>query len=73
MEEIKDLYMCLEKGYNSLPLDLPGTSYRKAMKVKIKILYQVLNLSHVSYFLSHLTAMHICVMEVVKKKNTSSV
>ncbi|KAI9081890.1 hypothetical protein K1719_036152 [Acacia pycnantha] len=34
MEEIKDLYRCLEKGYNSLPLDLPGTSYRKAMKAR---------------------------------------
>ncbi|XP_054811670.1 abscisic acid 8'-hydroxylase 2 isoform X2 [Prosopis cineraria] len=34
MEEIKGLYRCLEKGYNSLPLDLPGTSYRKAMKAR---------------------------------------
>ncbi|XP_028775711.1 abscisic acid 8'-hydroxylase 2 isoform X1 [Neltuma alba] len=34
MAEIKDLYRCLEKGYNSLPWDLPGTSYRKAMKAR---------------------------------------
>lgn len=33
MEGIKNLYQCLEKGYNSMPLDLPGTPFRKAMKV----------------------------------------
>ncbi|CAN6696000.1 unnamed protein product [Malus baccata var. baccata] len=33
MEGIKHLYQCLEKGYNSMPLDLPGTSFHKAMKV----------------------------------------
>lgn len=33
MEGIKSLYQCLEKGYNSMPLDLPGTPFRKAMKV----------------------------------------
>lgn len=33
MEEIKQLYQCLEKGYNSMPLDLPGTPFRRAMKV----------------------------------------
>lgn len=33
MEEIRELYRCLEKGYNSYPLHVPGTSYWKAMKV----------------------------------------
>ena len=33
MERIKDLYYSLEKGYNSMPLDLPGTSFHAAMKV----------------------------------------
>jgi len=36
MEEIRELYRCLEKGYNSYPLHLPGTSYWKAMKVHYK-------------------------------------
>ncbi|KAL4302475.1 hypothetical protein GQ457_10G008700 [Hibiscus cannabinus] len=31
---IKQLYQCLEKGYNSMPLDLPGTPFRKAMKAR---------------------------------------
>ncbi|KVI11939.1 hypothetical protein Ccrd_009639 [Cynara cardunculus var. scolymus] len=35
MEGIKGLYQCLEKGYNSMPLDLPGTPFNKAMKVYI--------------------------------------
>ncbi|XP_075633153.1 abscisic acid 8'-hydroxylase 2 [Castanea sativa] len=34
MEGIKNLYQCLEKGYNSMPLDLPGTPFRKAMKAR---------------------------------------
>ncbi|XP_065623019.1 abscisic acid 8'-hydroxylase 2 isoform X1 [Quercus suber] len=34
MEGIKNLYHCLEKGYNSMPLDLPGTPFRKAMKAR---------------------------------------
>lgn len=33
MEEIKKLYHLLEKGYNSMPLDLPGTPFHKSMKV----------------------------------------
>ena len=33
MEGIKHLYECLEKGYNSMPLDLPGTPFHKTMKV----------------------------------------
>lgn len=35
LEGIKHLYQCLEKGYNSMPLDLPATPFHKAMKVKI--------------------------------------
>lgn len=34
MEGIKHLYRSLEKGYNSMPINLPGTPFRKAMKVK---------------------------------------
>lgn len=34
MEGIKYLYQTLEKGYNSMPLDFPGTPFYKAMKVK---------------------------------------
>ena len=30
--------MCLEKGYNSMPLDLLGTPFHKAMKVTILFL-----------------------------------
>lgn len=33
IDRIKHLYQCLEKGYNSMPIDLPGTPFRKAMKV----------------------------------------
>ncbi|KAL3850653.1 hypothetical protein ACJIZ3_012535 [Penstemon smallii] len=33
-EGIKCLYHRLEKGYNSMPLDFPGTPYRKAMKAR---------------------------------------
>ncbi|GJR12490.1 abscisic acid 8'-hydroxylase 2-like protein [Tanacetum coccineum] len=33
MEGLKHLYLCIEKGYNSMPLDLPGTPFKKAMKV----------------------------------------
>ncbi|XP_050140929.1 abscisic acid 8'-hydroxylase 2 [Malus sylvestris] len=41
MEGIKHLYQCLEKGYNSMPLDLPGTSFHKAMKAR-KLLNETL-------------------------------
>ncbi|MED6217452.1 hypothetical protein PIB30_017895 [Stylosanthes scabra] len=34
MEEISKLYRCLEKGYNSYPLLVPGTSYWKAIKAR---------------------------------------
>ncbi|XWS71671.1 hypothetical protein CRYUN_Cryun03dG0158500 [Craigia yunnanensis] len=41
MKEIKQLYQCLEKGYNSMPLDLPGTPFHKAMKAR-KLLNETL-------------------------------
>ncbi|KAF5930848.1 hypothetical protein HYC85_031721 [Camellia sinensis] len=34
MEGIKNLYHALEKGYNSMPLNLPGTPFHKAMKAR---------------------------------------
>nr|UZH45677.1 abscisic acid 8'-hydroxylase 2-like protein [Tamarix hispida] len=34
---IKQLYQCLEKGYNSMPLNFPGTPFRKAMKARKKL------------------------------------
>ncbi|KAJ9565487.1 hypothetical protein OSB04_001453 [Centaurea solstitialis] len=34
MEGLKELYHCIEKGYNSMPLDLPGTPFNKAMKAR---------------------------------------
>nr|AYM55666.1 cytochrome p450 [Croton stellatopilosus] len=34
IQGIKHLYLCLEKGYNSMPLDLPGTPFNKAMKAR---------------------------------------
>ena len=33
IEGIKHLYQCLEKGYNSMPLNIPGTPFHKAIKV----------------------------------------
>lgn len=36
---IKKLYNCLEKGYNSMPIDLPGTPYRQAIKVALTCIY----------------------------------
>ncbi|KAF7121031.1 hypothetical protein RHSIM_Rhsim13G0078600 [Rhododendron simsii] len=41
MEGIKELYRCLEKGYNSMPLDLPGTLFRRAIKAR-KLLNETL-------------------------------
>ncbi|XP_058109600.1 abscisic acid 8'-hydroxylase 2-like isoform X2 [Magnolia sinica] len=38
---IKELYRCLERGYNSMPLNLPGTSFHKAMKAR-KLLQEML-------------------------------
>ncbi|XP_050368740.1 abscisic acid 8'-hydroxylase 2 [Argentina anserina] len=34
VERIKHLYHCIEKGYNSMALDLPGTPFHKAMKAR---------------------------------------
>ncbi|KAL5973363.1 hypothetical protein ACLOJK_030013 [Asimina triloba] len=33
-EGMKELYYCIEKGYNALPLRLPGTPFHKAMKAR---------------------------------------
>ncbi|XP_042512428.1 abscisic acid 8'-hydroxylase 2 isoform X2 [Macadamia integrifolia] len=33
-ERIKHLYQCLEKGYNSMPFNLPGTPFHSAMKAR---------------------------------------
>ncbi|CAI8605280.1 unnamed protein product [Vicia faba] len=41
MEEIRELYHCLEKGYNSHPLNLPGTFYWKAIKAR-KVLNEII-------------------------------
>ncbi|KAI6686857.1 hypothetical protein NL676_032770 [Syzygium grande] len=34
LKSIKHLYQRLTEGYNSMPLDLPGTPFRKAMKAR---------------------------------------
>ncbi|CAN6461420.1 unnamed protein product [Victoria cruziana] len=36
-EELKKLYYVLEKGYNSMPVNLPGTLFNKAMKARRKL------------------------------------
>ncbi|KAK2986393.1 hypothetical protein RJ640_022179 [Escallonia rubra] len=41
MEGIKHLYHCLEKGWNSMPLDLPGTPFHRALKAR-KLLNETL-------------------------------
>ncbi|KAJ3689470.1 hypothetical protein LUZ61_018634 [Rhynchospora tenuis] len=37
MEELKQCYYTLEKGYNSLPINLPGTLFHKAMKARKRL------------------------------------
>lgn len=34
IEGLKHLYHCIEKGYNSMPFNLPGTPFNKALKVR---------------------------------------
>ncbi|XP_072957638.1 abscisic acid 8'-hydroxylase 1-like isoform X2 [Typha angustifolia] len=34
VEELKQCYYTLEKGYNSMPINLPGTLFHKAMKAR---------------------------------------
>ncbi|CAI9112584.1 OLC1v1013052C2 [Oldenlandia corymbosa var. corymbosa] len=40
-EDLKRCYYILEKGYNSMPINLPGTLFHKAMKAR-KELAQIL-------------------------------
>lgn len=56
MDGIKHLYRCLEKGYNSMPLDLPGTPFHKAMKVRsylapLSLEFYFVFVLHTLYFL----------------------
>jgi (+)-abscisic acid 8'-hydroxylase len=37
MEELKQCYLTLEKGYNSMPVNLPGTLFHKAMKARKRL------------------------------------
>lgn len=37
MDELKRCYYTLEKGYNSLPINLPGTLFHKAMKARKRL------------------------------------
>ncbi|KAL2898923.1 Abscisic acid 8'-hydroxylase 2 [Bienertia sinuspersici] len=41
IDGIKHLYQCLEKGYNSMPLNFPGTPFHKSMKAR-KLLNETL-------------------------------
>ncbi|KAL5991861.1 hypothetical protein ACLOJK_012772 [Asimina triloba] len=40
-QTIEDLYHCLERGYNAMPLNLPGTPFHKALKAR-KLLHEIL-------------------------------
>ena len=37
IEELKQCYLTLEKGYNSMPVNLPGTLFHKAMKTRKRL------------------------------------
>ncbi|XP_020524371.1 abscisic acid 8'-hydroxylase 1 isoform X1 [Amborella trichopoda] len=37
IEELKEAYYTLEKGYNSMPINLPGTLFNKAMKARKRL------------------------------------
>ncbi|KAL5207481.1 hypothetical protein ABZP36_031916 [Zizania latifolia] len=37
IEELKHCYLTLEKGYNSMPVNLPGTLFHKAMKARKRL------------------------------------
>jgi (+)-abscisic acid 8'-hydroxylase len=37
IEELKQCYLTLEKGYNSMPVNLPGTLFHKAMKARKRL------------------------------------
>nr|GEZ57841.1 abscisic acid 8'-hydroxylase 2 [Tanacetum cinerariifolium] len=66
MDGLKRLYYCLEKGYNSMPLDLPGTPFKKAMKSYdatthfVSTVSDVLNMysmiTQKRYFMGHVTS-----------------
>lgn len=45
-EDLKRCYYTLERGYNSMPINLPGTLFHKAMKARkelAKILAQIIS------------------------------
>lgn len=44
MEELKRCYYTLEKGYNSLPINLPGSLFHKAMKARKRLARIVANI-----------------------------
>jgi (+)-abscisic acid 8'-hydroxylase len=37
IEELKQCYLTLEKGYNSMPVNVPGTLFHKAMKARKRL------------------------------------
>ncbi|XP_058085915.1 abscisic acid 8'-hydroxylase 1-like [Magnolia sinica] len=43
-EELKECYYNLEKGYNSMPINLPGTLFHKAMKARKQLAKIVANI-----------------------------
>jgi (+)-abscisic acid 8'-hydroxylase len=42
-EDLKRCYFILEKGYNSMPINLPGTLFNKARKELAQILAKILS------------------------------